>query len=122
MTITAYNIANAVHPFKVPVPIEGILFPPIKDLGVVDRIHQRAVMFPEDNNIKVGVKTKHHSISMKKFPEIAKELMGGVSAKRDKEPGKDIPTKSNHNLKHLICLMKHPCVRPDGQPQTDTQG
>jgi hypothetical protein len=64
MTITAYHIPNAVHPFKVPVPIEGLLFPPIKNLGVVDSIHQRAVLFPEKRDLKVGVKTKHNSISM----------------------------------------------------------
>jgi hypothetical protein len=44
-----------VHPFKVPVSIEGLLFPPIKDPSVVDCIHQHAVMFPEKRNIKVGM-------------------------------------------------------------------
>ena len=47
MTIAAYHIPNVVHPFKVPVPIEGLLFPPIKNPSVVDSIHQRAVLFPE---------------------------------------------------------------------------
>jgi hypothetical protein len=64
LTIAAYHIPNAVHPFKVPVPIEGLLFPPIKNHGVVDSIHQRAVLFPEKRDLKVGVKTKHNSISM----------------------------------------------------------
>jgi hypothetical protein len=45
---------------------------------------------------------------MKEFPEIVKEPMGGESAKRDKGSGKDIPAESNLDLKHLICLMKHP--------------
>jgi hypothetical protein len=91
-----------VHPLKVPVPIEDLLFPLIKNPGVVDSIHQRAVLFPEKWNIKVGVKTKHDSISMEEFPEITKEPMGGKSAKRDKGLGKDIPTKSDLDLKHLI--------------------
>jgi hypothetical protein len=45
---------------------------------------------------------------MEEFPEITKEPMGGKSAKRDKGLGKDIPAKSDLDLKHLICLMKHP--------------
>ncbi len=45
---------------------------------------------------------------MEEFPEIAKEPMGGESAKGDKGLGKGISTKSNLNLTHLICLMKHP--------------
>jgi hypothetical protein len=47
----------------------------------VDSIHQRAVLFPEKHNIKVGVKTKYNSTSMEEFPEIMKEPMGGESAK-----------------------------------------
>jgi hypothetical protein len=115
MTIAAYHIPNAAHPFKVPVPIEGLLFPPIKNPGVVDSIHQRAVLFLEKWDIKVGVKTKYNSISMEESPEITKEPMGGESAKRDKGSGEDIPTESDLDLKHLICLMKHrsqraPCI------------
>jgi hypothetical protein len=64
MTIPSYHIPIAVHPFKVPVLIEGLLFPPIKNPGVVNSIHQCAVLFPEKQDIKVGVKTKHNSISM----------------------------------------------------------
>jgi hypothetical protein len=108
MTISAYHIPNAVHPFKVPVLIEGLLFLPIKNPGVVDSIHQRVVLFPEKRDIKVRVKTKHDSISMEEFPEITKELMGGESAKGDKGLGKNIPAKTNLDLKCLICLMKHP--------------
>jgi hypothetical protein len=108
MTIATYHIPNAVHPFKVPVTIEGLLFLLIKNPGVMDRIHQCAVLFLEKRNIKVGVKTKHDSISMEEFPEITKEPMGGKSAKTDEGSGEDIPTKSNLDLKHLICLMKHP--------------
>jgi hypothetical protein len=115
LTIAAYHIPNAVHPFKVPVPIEGLLFPPIKNPSVVDSVHQRAVLFPEKQDIKVRVKTKQDSISMESFPEITKEPMDGKSAKVDKGLGKDIPTESNFDLKHLICLMKHlsrraPCI------------
>jgi hypothetical protein len=91
MTIAACHIPDAVHPFKVPVPIEGLLFPLIKNPGVVDSIHQRAVLFLEKRNIKVGVKTKHNSMSMEEFPEITKEPMGGESAKRNKGSGEDIP-------------------------------
>jgi hypothetical protein len=108
MTITAYHVPNAVRPFKVPVPIEGLLFPPIKNPGVVNSIHQRAVLFPEKLDIKGGVKTKHNSISMEEFPEITKEPMGGESAKGDKGLGKNIPAESDLDLKHLICLMKYP--------------
>jgi hypothetical protein len=111
MTIAAYHIPNAVHPFKVPVPIKGLLFPPIKNPSVVDSIHQRAVLFPEKRDIKVGVKTKHDSISMEEFPEITKEPMGGKSAKGDKGSGKNIPAESDFGLKHLMCLMKHPSQR-----------
>ncbi len=64
LTIAAYHISNDVHPFKVPVPIEGLLFPLIKNPGVVDIVHQRVVLFPEKRDIKVRVKTKHDSISM----------------------------------------------------------
>ncbi len=64
MTIAAYHIPNAVHLFKVPVPIEGLLFPPIKNPVVVDSIHQCVVLFPEKRDTKVGVKTKLDSISM----------------------------------------------------------
>ncbi len=64
MTIAAYHIPNALHPFKVPVSIECLLFRPIKNPGVMDSIHQRAVLFPEKRDIKVGVKTKHNSVSM----------------------------------------------------------
>jgi hypothetical protein len=115
MSIAAYHIPNAVHPFKVPVPIEGLLFLPIKHPIVVDSIHQCAVLFPEKRDIKVRVKTKYNSIAMEEFPEISKELMGGKSAKRDKGLGKDIPAKSDLDLKHLICLMEHqsqcaPCI------------
>jgi hypothetical protein len=80
MSIAAYHIPNAVDPFKVAGPIKGILFPPIKNPGVVDSIYQ-CVLFPEKRDIKVGVKTKHDSISMEEFPEITKEPMGGESAK-----------------------------------------
>jgi hypothetical protein len=68
MSIAAHHIPNAVHPFKKPVSTEGLLFPPIKNPSVVDSIHQRAVLFPEKRNIKVGVKTKYNSISMEVFP------------------------------------------------------
>ncbi len=108
MTITAYHIPNAVHPFKVLVSIEGLLFPPIKNSGVMDSIHQCAVLFPEKQDIEVRVKMKHNSISMEEFPEITKEPMGGISAKEVKGSGKNIPAKSDLDLKHLICLMKHP--------------
>jgi hypothetical protein len=91
MTFAACHIANAVHPFEVPVPIKSLLFLPIEDPSVMDSIHQRAVLFPEKRNIKVRVKMKHNSISMEEFPEITKKLMGGKSAKRDKGLGKDIP-------------------------------
>jgi hypothetical protein len=111
MSIAAYHISNAVHPFKAPVPIEGRLFPPLKNPSVMDSIHQCAVLFPEKQNIKVGVKTKYNSISMEKFPEITKEPMGGESAKKDKGSGKDISAKSVLDLKHLICLMEHPSQR-----------
>jgi hypothetical protein len=83
MTITAYHILNAVDPFKVLVPIEDLLFPLIKNPGVVDSIHQRAVLFLETCDIKAGVKTKHYSISTEEFPEIRKEPMGGKSANGD---------------------------------------
>jgi hypothetical protein len=68
----------------VPVPIEGLLLPPIKDPSVMDHIHQRAVMFPEKQDVKVGMETKYNSISMQEFPEILKEPMGGESTKGDK--------------------------------------
>jgi hypothetical protein len=115
MTIAAYHIPNAVHPFKVPVPIEGPLFPPIKNPSVVDSINQLAVLFPKKRDIKVGVKTKHDSISMEEFPEITKEPLGGESAKGDKGLGKNVPAESDLDLKCLICLMKHlsrraPCI------------
>jgi hypothetical protein len=84
MTIAAYHIPNAVHLFIVPVPIEGLLLPPIKDPSVVDCIHQHAVLFLEKQNVKVGMKTKYNSMSMEEFPEILKEPMGGESAKGDK--------------------------------------
>jgi hypothetical protein len=74
----------------------------------MDSIHQRAVLFLEKLDIKVGVKTKHDSISMEEFPEITKEPMGGKSAIGDKGSGKNIPAESDLDLKHLICLMKHP--------------
>jgi hypothetical protein len=107
MSITAYHIPNAVHPFKVPVLIEGCLFLPIKDPSVMDGIHQRVVLFLEKRNIKVGMKTKYNSISMEDFLEILEEPMGGESAKGDKGLGEDISTESDLNLKHLICLMEH---------------
>jgi hypothetical protein len=107
MSITAYHISNTVHPFKVPVPIEGLLFPPIKNPSVVDCIRQGAVLFPEKWNIKVRVKTKYNSIYMEEFPEILEEPMCGESVKGDKGLGKDISAKSDLNLKHLICLMAH---------------
>jgi hypothetical protein len=66
ITIAAYHNPDAVHPFKVPAPIDGLLFPSIKDPGVVDSIHQCAVLFPDKRNVKVGVKMKHDSISMEK--------------------------------------------------------
>jgi hypothetical protein len=72
MTIAACHIPNAVDPFKVPVPIEGLLFPPIKNPDVVDSIHKCALLFPEKWDIKVRVKMKHNSISMEEFPEITK--------------------------------------------------
>jgi hypothetical protein len=84
MSIAAYHIPNAVHPFKVPVPIEGLLFPPIKNPSVVDCIYQCVVLFLEKRNIKVGVKTKYNSISMEELPEISKEPISGESAKGDK--------------------------------------
>ncbi len=84
MTITAYHIPNAVHPFIVSGPIKGYLLPPIKDPSVVDCIHQRAVLFLKKQNIKVGMKTKYNSISMEELPEIAKEPMDGESAKGEK--------------------------------------
>jgi hypothetical protein len=111
MAIAAYHIPDAVHPIKVPVLIEGLLFPPIKNPSVMDSIHQRAVLFLEKQEIKVGVKTKHDSIFMEEYPEITKEPMGGESAKGDKGSGEDIPAKSNLDLKHQICLMKHPSRR-----------
>jgi hypothetical protein len=55
-----------------PVPIAGLLFPPIKNSRDMDCIHQRAVLFPEKRNIKVGMKTKYNFISMEEFPEISK--------------------------------------------------
>ncbi len=108
MSIPAYHVLNAMDPFKVPVPIEGLLFSLIKNPEVVDNIHQRAVLFPEKRDIKVGMKMKHDSISIEEFAEITKEPMGGESPKGDKGLVKDIPAKSDLNLKHLICLMKHP--------------
>jgi hypothetical protein len=114
MTIAAYHIldaVHAVHPFKVPVLIEDLLFLPIKDPGVMNSIHQCAVLFPEKQGVKVGVKTKHNSTSTEEFPEIMKESIGGESAKGDKGLEKDIPAESNLNLKYLICLMKHPSQR-----------
>ncbi len=108
MTIAAYHVPNAVHPLKGPAPVEGLLFLLIKNLGVVDSIYQRAALFPEKQDIKVGVKTKHDSISMEEFPEITNKPMNGESAKGDKGSGKDNPAKSDLNPKHLICLMKHP--------------
>jgi hypothetical protein len=83
MTIPAYHISNAMDPFKVPLPIEGLLLSLITNPGVVDSIHQRVVLFPEKRDIKVVVKTKQDSISMEEFPEITKEPMGGESAKGD---------------------------------------
>jgi hypothetical protein len=56
MSITAYHIQNAVHPFKVPAPIKGLLFPPLKIPSVVESIHQCAVLFLEKWDIKVGMK------------------------------------------------------------------
>jgi hypothetical protein len=64
MTIAAYHNPNAVHPFKVPVSIESLQFPTIKNPGVVDSIHQRAVLFLKKCDIKVGMKMKQDSISM----------------------------------------------------------
>jgi hypothetical protein len=108
MTIAAYHIPNAMHPFKVPAPIEGLLLPPIKNPCVMDNIHQLAVLFLEKRDVKAGVKTEHDSISMEEFPEIVKEPMGGKSVKGDKGLRKNIPAEFDTNLKHLICLMKHP--------------
>ncbi len=115
MSIAAYHILNAVHSFKVPVPIEGLLLPPIKNPSVMDSIYQRAVLFPGKWDIKVMVKMKYNSISMEEFPEILEEPMGGESAKGDKGLGKDIPAESDFDLKHLICLVEHlsrhtPCI------------
>ncbi len=92
ISIAAYHIPNAVHPFEVPVLIDGLLFLPIENPSVMDSIHQCVVLFPEKLNIKVRVKTKYNSIFMEEFPEILEEPMGGKSAKRDKGLGKDIPT------------------------------
>jgi hypothetical protein len=108
MPNAAYHIPKAVHPFKVPLPIEGLLFGPIKNPSVLDSTHQRVVLSPEKRNIKVGVKTKYNSISMEEFQEILKEPMGGKSAKRGKGLGKDIPAESDLDLIPLICLMEHP--------------
>jgi hypothetical protein len=108
MSITTYHIPNAVHPFIVPVPIEGHQFLPIEDPSVVNCIHQCAVLFLEKRNVKVKMKMKYNSLSMKEFPEISNEPMGGKSAKGDKGLGKDISAKSDLNLKHLICLKEHP--------------
>jgi hypothetical protein len=77
----------------------------------VGSIHQRAVLFLEKQNIKVGMKMKYNSIFMEEFPEVTKEPMGCKSAKRDKGLGKDIPAESDLNMKHLISLMKHPSLR-----------
>jgi hypothetical protein len=115
MSIAAYHIPNSVHPFKAPVPIEGLLFPPTKNPSVLGSINQCVVLFPEKRNIKVRMKTKYNSISIEEFPEITKEPMGSKSAKKDKGSGKDVPTKSNLDLKHLICLIEHlsqlaPCI------------
>jgi hypothetical protein len=98
MSINAHHIPNAVHPFKVPVWIEGLLFQPIENPSGVNSIHQCAVLLLEKRNIKVGVKMKYNSISMEEFPEIAKEPMGGKSAKKDEGLGKDIPAKSDLDL------------------------
>ncbi len=102
-TITAYHIPNAVHPFIVPVPIEGLLLLPIKDPSVVECIHQHVVLFLEKRNVEVVMETKYNSIS-----EISKQPMGGESTEGDKGLGKDISTESDLNMKHLICLMEHP--------------
>ncbi len=84
MNITAYHIPNAVHPFIVPVPIEGCLLLSIKDPSVVDCIHQCAVLFPEERYVEARMEMKYNSISMEEFPEFLKEPMGGKSAKGDK--------------------------------------
>ncbi len=83
-TITAYHIPNAMHPFIVPVPIEGLLLLSIKDPSVMDCIHQCTVMFQEKQNVEVGMETIYNSISMQEFPEFSKEPMGGESTKGDK--------------------------------------
>jgi hypothetical protein len=101
MSIAANQIPKAVHPFNVPVLVEGLLFSSIKDSSVVDCIHQRAVVFPENRSIKVKMKMKYNSMSMEEFPEILKEPMGGECAKGDKGLGKDISAKSNLNLNYL---------------------
>ncbi len=64
LTIAAYRIPNAVHPFKVSVPIEDLLLPLTKNPGVVDSIHQCAALFPDKRDIKVRAKTNHDFISM----------------------------------------------------------
>ncbi len=56
----------------------------IKDTSIVDCIHQRAVMFPKKQDVKIGMETKYNSISMQEFPEISKELMGDESTEGDK--------------------------------------
>ncbi len=80
-TITAYHIPNAVHPFIVPVQIEGLLLPPMKDPSVMDCIYQCAVMFLEKRDVRVDMETKYNSISMQKIPKISKEPMIGKSTK-----------------------------------------
>jgi hypothetical protein len=68
--ITAYYIPKAVHPFIVPIPIESLLLMLIKDTSLMDCIHQYAVMFPEKQDVEVGMETKYNSISMPEFAEI----------------------------------------------------
>jgi hypothetical protein len=68
----------------VPIPIESLLLMLIKDTSLVDCIHQRAVMFLEKQDVKVGMETKYNSLYMQEFPEISKEPMGGESTKGDK--------------------------------------
>ncbi len=80
----------------------------IKDSSIVDCIHQSAVMLTEYQNVEVDMETKYNSVSMQEFPEVSEEPIGGKSTKRDKRLWENIATKSDLNLKHLICLVEHP--------------
>jgi hypothetical protein len=86
-----HTVSNAVHPFKVPVPIEGHLFLPIEDPSVMDSTHQHAVLFSEKRNNEVGMKTKYNSISMEEFPEISKKTWVASLPKEIKDREKIFP-------------------------------